>query len=665
MRPNIPENLDQEHVYTKTSLGKIYKTVGFVLIFALLITAIILGLNYDRLPSISPLGGKGGFELVHFSNQEEMKRYLENAPEAVSGFGGDMRVALDSSMRGLAESQSAPAIPSYYSQTNVQVAGIDEPDIVKTNGEKIFVSTQTPIYRIMQGGFGAEVDTEIYPAPDVSEPKTKIVNAFPPQDLGIDNSIETAGELLLDINILIISNGKSLTGFDVSDSKNPQEVWNIKFDNSQIKTLRLMNGQIYAVIEKNINHQAPCPISLLENKNQQIDISCSQIYHPINPTAVDTTYTVLKINPDNGQASDPISFVGSSLSSIVYMSQNALYITNQNQVSTELAQLNFLLSDGQDLLPQSYIDRLIKVSNLEISNPAKSTEVNVILQEYLNSLTEDQAMKLGNDFQNRFSKYLSEQMRKLQTTNITKIELKNLEISATGQVPGQILNQFALDEYGGVLRVATTIGGGGLLGAEPANDIYTLDENLSRLGAISNLGLDEQIYAVRFINDKAYLVTFKQTDPFYIIGLQDPQKPAKLGELKIPGYSSYLHPLSEDVMLGIGKEDQFVKLTLFDISNETPTELNTYITETYWSEALDNHHAFSIDPKGNTFFLPTNKGGLIFGYQNNLLSLKQAISGLNLKRAVYIDNYLYVIGDDLIVVLDKQDWEIISELDLN
>ena len=83
------------------------------------------------------------------------------------------------------------------------------------------------------------------------------------------------------------------------------------------------------------------------------------------------------------------------------------------------------------------------------------------------------------------------------------------------------------------------------------------------------MGKDERIYSARFIGDKGYLVTFKQVDPFYVLDLSNPKKPEIKGELKIPGYSSYLHPISDDLILGIGKEGSVVKVSLFDVSDPT------------------------------------------------------------------------------------------------
>ena len=127
-----------------------------------------------------------------------------------------------------------------------------------------------------------------------------------------------------------------------------------------------------------------------------------------------------------------------------------------------------------------------------------------------------------------------------------------------------------MDEYNGYLRLATTVGNRfGFswfwAGSESANDIYVLDGNLSVVGSVQGLGLSEQIYSARFVGDKGYLVTYQQTDPFYILDLSDPLNPQIKGELKIPGYSSYLHPISGDRMLGMGEENWSVKISLFDV----------------------------------------------------------------------------------------------------
>jgi uncharacterized secreted protein with C-terminal beta-propeller domain len=161
------------------------------------------------------------------------------------------------------------------------------------------------------------------------------------------------------------------------------------------------------------------------------------------------------------------------------------------------------------------------------------------------------------------------------------------------------------------------------------------------------------------------VVTFKQTDPFYVLDLSNPQKPEKKGELKIPGYSSYLHPLADNIILGLGKEGQQVKLSLFDVKNPaSPQEISKYTLDEYWSEILNTHHAFLQDQKHQVFFLPGGKGGYVFSYKGNQLSLTKAVSSIQAKRALYINDYLYIISEDKITVLNETTWEKSKELDL-
>jgi hypothetical protein len=150
---------------------------------------------------------------------------------------------------------------------------------------------------------------------------------------------------------------------------------------------------------------------------------------------------------------------------------------------------------------------------------------------------------------------------------------------ASGEVQGYLLNQFSLSEDKGVLRVASTDEPSWWDGAQRGDSqsrVTTLDERgaaLVKLGEVDGLGRGERIFAVRFIGDVGYVVTFRQVDPLYTIGLADPAKPRVLGELKIAGYSAYLHPLGGDLLLGVGQdagEDgraRGTQLSLFDVSD--------------------------------------------------------------------------------------------------
>ncbi len=225
-----------------------------------------------------------------------------------------------------------------------------------------------------------------------------------------------------------------------------------------------------------------------------------------------------------------------------------------------------------------------------------------------------------------------------------------------------------MDEYQDNLRIATTTGRSNILPGfgrrgESFNDVYILDENLKQTGSVLNLGLTEQIYSVRFIEDKGYVVTFRRIDPFYVLNLADPQKPQLKGELKIPGYSSYLHPINKDKILGIGEEDNKVKISLFDVSDPSnPTETAKYNLDEYFSEIAQTHHAFLLDDKFKIFFLPGSRGGYIFSYDNNQLELVKAVSNIRARRAIFINDYLYIIGDDRIIVINETDWQEVNQL---
>jgi len=184
--------------------------------------------------------------------------------------------------------------------------------------------------------------------------------------------------------------------------------------------------------------------------------------------------------------------------------------------------------------------------------------------------------------------------------------------SASGAVPGTLLNQFAMSEDKGVLRAATTVG----FGPEAESKVTTLYRRAGHLlqrGQVGGLGLGERIYAVRFIGDVGYVVTFRQTDPLYTLDLSDPDNPRVVGELKIPGYSAYLHPVGEELLLGVGQEAtsegrvQGLQLSLFDVSDlANPTRLQQLrLGERWSSSAVEwDHHAFLWWPATKLAVLP-------------------------------------------------------------
>ena len=197
------------------------------------------------------------------------------------------------------------------------------------------------------------------------------------------------------------------------------------------------------------------------------------------------------------------------------------------------------------------------------------------------------------------------------------------------------------------------------------NDVYVLDSKLKQIGSLQGLGLNEQIYSVRFLGETAYVVTFRQTDPFYVIDLSAPKSPRLAGELKIPGFSSYLHPISTGKVLGVGQEGNEVKLSLFDVTDPgNPVEKSKYLLNEYWSEVSSNHHAFLQDARHEVFFMPGGNGGYVFSYANSELSLTKAVGESGIKRAIFINDFMYLISESEIVVLDENNWNEIGSLSI-
>lgn len=576
-------------------------------------------------------------EIEPFSSPEEFKEYLMESSEFSSFYTLSYAVrkaeVVDSISVG-----NTQTMPERYSETNVQVRGIDEPDIVKTDGVNIYYSP----YRWLR--------YLVYPEGKQYQRETMFIRAFPPTNLSKIAEISDSGNLLLHDNVLIVLSYDEINAYNVETQG---KVWNAEINGSYVDA-RLYDGKIYLVTRSGVNFVEPCPIRPLSVNGEVVEVACGRIYHPTIPVTVDTTYTVLKIDAKTGEVEDSVSFVGSSGHTVVYMSKNAIYVTFNTFADPAKLTYQFT-SENPDLVPEWVREKIEKLMNYDISSRAKQVEIMYILEQLRASMNEEERLKFENEWHNRWGKFTKEHSREIEKTHIAKFSLQ-LEAKGINSVPGRLLNQFSLDEYDGYLRVATTVG--------DENDLYVLDEDLDIVGKIQGFGLEERIYSVRFDGEVGFIVTFRQTDPFFVLDLSKPENPKIVGELKIPGFSSYLHRIDEKTVLGIGKEDGNVKISLFDISDLTnPVEKDRYILQEYWSEVMSNHHAFLLDKKHGIFFLPAGQNGYVLSYEDGLKMVKAVKS--NAVRAIYIDDYLYVIGPEEIKVYDENSWEKIADLKLD
>lgn len=655
--------------------GKLGKVLALVLALLGATTATVvilssLGLGGPSITSVTPSSSSSA--LKKFESVEEFKSYLETASAAGGGFGLMSRnlttleapVTAPTADLKQAVGSSEAAVPERVSETNVQVLGIDEPDIVKTDGTAIYLSSEN--YRVFaEPAIGMRFE-ENY-VPPMPEAQTRIINAFPPAKLAVQGAIDKSGNLLLSDDLLVVFSNQTIYGYDVADPKNPTAKWHLDLnDRSTLAGARLYQGKIYLVTSLYVDTVTPCPIRPLSANGTALKIACTDIYRPVAEVPVDTTYTAMVVDPKNGEVERSVSFVGYSGSSVIYMSGPVIYATYSYYENYTGFFYNFLAEEAKDIIPAAVLEKIKKLQTYDISDTAKLTELSTILEKYQSSLSNDEQLKLDNELNNRMSDYVKQHQRELEKTGIVKIATSNLSVSATGSVPGRPLNQFSLDEYQGNLRIATTISGGFGFGgsSESVSDVYVLDPSLKTIGEVTGLGKGERIYSVRFLEDKGYVVTFKQIDPFYVLDLSNPKKPELKGELKIPGFSSYLHPISANRILGIGQENSQVKVSLFDVTSPAnPVEIDKYNLTDYWTEVSSTHHAFLLDKKHQIFFLPGSHGGYVFSYQGDRLELKKAVSGIQAKRALYINDYLYIIGETKLTVLNESDWTEVNELE--
>lgn len=564
------------------------------------------------------------------------------------------------------------------SSTNVQVVGIDEPDIVKTDGSSVYYSREKQ-YRYLNTNLPSSKigmpNRNIMPPQFEQTSEILAIQALPPSFMKLQSSLPVSGEMIISDKVMVIFTNSTvngslqLVGYSILNPTIPKKLWELPFsEKSQKVAARLYDKSLYLVTSTTPRLPRPCPIPLVSGKTT-MNIRCTDVYAPSSRPDADSVYTVLKINPQTGTIDKTVSFIGQIGRSTVYMSSDNLYISYQGEESG-VTILNQFISENKGIFPSYIGDKLAKLQEYDLSQSTKEIEINSILSQYIYGMDSSEKLKLENQLNNTFKRFVTKNKRSFEYTGIIKVKNSNLSIQAVGKVPGATLNQFSFDEWKGDLRVATTTSGrnpfymlGGNNTTEQVSDVYILGENLVVKGAVEDLGKTERIYSVRFIEDRGYIVTFRQTDPFYVLDLSNGNSPQLTGELKIPGYSSYLHPLDTHLILGIGR-DQQVKLSLFDVSDpKNPKEVSKYeLSGEYWSEAMDNHHAFLQDPKYKIFFLPGSRGGYVLSYEDQSLSLVKALEAPSVKRGLYLNDYLYIVSDSGITSFKEGSWDKVGEL---
>ena len=527
------------------------------------------------------------------------------------------------------------------SETNAQVKNVDEADIVKVDDKYIYYVSEDKVVII---------DAQTPETSDkIAEINYKDAN-FYPREIYIknqkmvvigneyDNSCKTEIMSTDDTAITdkkIVQNNKPKSGmiiYDISNIKEPKETRRVMIEGSYISS-RMIDNNIYYVASKYI-----VTSNIQRNKIEDLD---EDKYKPVyQDTAVDQEKKC--INYDS-------IYCFAETQDASYLMLAGLNIDNNDE-----ADIRTFLGAGQYIY---------------------SSEKNMYIAT--NQMTYGEGYEvLGG------------------TTHLLKIGLNNgkFNFKAECTVNGQVNNQFSMDESENenteTFKIATTIGNI-WVDKTTANNLYILNDKLEEIGKVENFGKEEKIYSVRYVGDKAYVVTFKQTDPLFVIDLSKSDNPQILGELKIPGYSTYLHPYDETHLIGFGydtKEDgtrvttNGLKMVMFDISDfNNPQELFKIAigdSKYTYSELLYNHKALLFSKEKNIIAFPiysssgrkTNSRAAIYNIDlEKGFSLKGEIANVtdkydeNVKRIVFVNNSYYTLSNSLVKVANMDTLEIIKE----
>ncbi len=328
------------------------------------------------------------------------------------------------------------------------------------------------------------------------------------------------------------------------------------------------------------------------------------------------------------------------------------------------------------LIPSSPNDRsYVVITSLKISNPKDFADKKAIIASSNNFYVSEKNIYIYSRLWNKKETISKE-------TEIIKFSYDNGSITAkaSNTIKGTLNNSFSMDEYNNNLRLVSTIETFGYVkdnmitsfdilpsNVPRKNSLYILDENLELIGSIEDLAPNERIYSARFLGNTGYFVTFRETDPLFSVDLSNPKEPKILGELKIPGFSSYLHPYDNNLLLGIGMEvdentnkEIGIKLSMFDISDPSNVkEVNKLVLDKFsYSDALYNHKAVFIDNNKNIFGFEANGYSnynilfhkyLTYSYDKEQGFISKVSTDLNLEsnnatRGLYIGNTLYVVS---------------------
>lgn len=503
-----------------------------------------------------------------------------------------------------------------YSTTNVQVGGIDEPDFLKNDNKYAYVLSQDKLSIIdAYPGETAKIISKV----GLDVKGNYLQNMFLNKDRLVifynDNSEHYSIQQYDYIPSPIYTPVTRAVIVDVSDKENPKVMKNYEMT-GYYTGARMIGEYVYLISNSYVDYYRPMPPFFRESSGMTIT---PDVYYFDNPEPNYTFNTITTFNIFSDEVDSKTFMMGAT--GTLYVSNDAIYLTYQKYQPYYYDQSynkDRFFKTILPLLPQDVQTQISSIESSSSNDSQKWTQISDILQNTYNRMPENEKNKLFETIQKSISEYEIKIQQDYRKTVIQKFAIDKGTVSyvTKGEVPGYLLNQYSMDEFEKKFRVATTSEFYTSRGATMANNVYILDESLKILGSVENVAPEESIYSARFMGDKLYLVTYQRIDPFFVIDLST-DTPQVLGALKIPGYSSYLHPYDDTHIIGIGKEtkqNQYggmetvgVKVSLFDVSDVTkPVAVGTYLiggpgTE---SEILSDPKAFLFDKEKNILSIP-------------------------------------------------------------
>ena len=661
----------QQEVKKKT---RIYGTVAALSAMVLVALIFVFGstpviLPPTEMPTVSAM--------KTFSSYEELKNYLvanaqgtgyqyREGPLDTKFFGTPSPVPAQPAPSPVSAAESGSSTAT-YSTTNIQVAGVDEADTVKTDGKYIYTITSTPYSydytSSMPPEYGSFAQNIIYIVK--ADPRDARVVA----KITLDNDTYPAGIFLSeDSSRLVVlasqyqvyayAQGEQkgmlypyrsqvntfINVYDISDKAYPVLTRNFTISGSYFNS-RMIGDYVYAVVSQSayVLESGELPLPAVYKGTGVSDIALSTIYYS------DTAYYA---NIESN-----------------YFTYNTFVSLNVKDDAQEPTNKTLLMGGASTMY--------VSMTNIYVTYPTYN--------------------------------------ERGQYSSIYRVHVDGSELAfeAKGSVPGYVLNQYSMDEYNGHFRIATNWYGG-----TQTNNVYVLNMSLAVVGRLENLATGENLHSVRFIGDKCYLVTFKKTDPLFVIDLSQPTNPKVLGSLKIPGYSDYLHPYDESHIIGVGKETveasegdfawyQGLKLSLFDVSNvNEPKQLSKYVIGDRGTDSpvLSEPKAFLFNKTRNLLVIPVNLAeidktavapgpnaygtmvwqgvyvfrltlnggfevrGTVTQMENNVTSQYgnyRVNSDYWINRALYIGNTLYTVSSARVQLNSLENMALIAKVDLS